>query len=213
MTKSKIKLRHDDNGRECTRCLVYQSWESFPFSSSRKNNRSPECKKCRVIDSRERRKRHREANPPAKPRVKYWDRTISKREFLWEHDPLKLKAINTRDLFRKNGGDLEIPSVTSIEDWFKSLPDNAWVCYYSGEPLSIRDFSVDHKIPVSRGGTHDFTNIALCTKNMNYAKGPLNDTEFKDILNTISNWDEDSRSKFLMRLANSMKWFRATKRK
>jgi len=39
------------------------------------------------------------------------------------------------------------------------------VCYYCGEPMRRMRFTLDHVIPLSRGGYHDITNI-VCACNM-----------------------------------------------
>jgi 5-methylcytosine-specific restriction endonuclease McrA len=47
------------------------------------------------------------------------------------------------------------------------------LCYLTGRPLLQTDCSVDHVIPLSKGGTHDFDNLKLCVKNANYLKADL----------------------------------------
>jgi hypothetical protein len=37
----------DDKGRECTRCLVYKSWDCFWKDWDGKNGKSSKCKECR----------------------------------------------------------------------------------------------------------------------------------------------------------------------
>jgi len=53
---------------------------------------------------------------------------------------------------------------------------NVWVrdkgtCQYSGRKLSLKDATVDHVIPSSKGGGNDWCNLALCDPVINRKKG------------------------------------------
>lgn len=50
-------------------------------------------------------------------------------------------------------------------------------CYYCGEPTEIADWTLDHKMPVSRGGKHR-GNVVGCCQNCNKAKGNMTVAEF-----------------------------------
>ncbi|WP_425321342.1 HNH endonuclease [Deinococcus humi] len=57
-------------------------------------------------------------------------------------------------------------------------------CRYCGLPNDGlgRGFQLDHVIPLSKGGAHDFGNIALCCEPCNRAKWNSTETEFLDWL-------------------------------
>jgi hypothetical protein len=46
-------------------------------------------------------------------------------------------------------------------------------CFYSGEPLDARTFSVDHWMPIAQGGTLDLSNLRMCSSEQNRIKGKL----------------------------------------
>jgi len=45
------------------------------------------------------------------------------------------------------------------------------VCQYTGDIFPIRDGSVDHVVPTSRGGGNDWQNVVWTSKRLNHAKG------------------------------------------
>ena len=52
-------------------------------------------------------------------------------------------------------------------------------CFYTGAILDLVTAHVDHRIPISRGGTNDFSNLALCTADANLLKHNKTDDEFR----------------------------------
>jgi len=60
-------------------------------------------------------------------------------------------------------------------------------CYYCGDSFFINGtleyyFEVEHKTPISRGGTNDITNIALACKGCNARKGVQTAEEFLEMI-------------------------------
>ncbi len=51
-------------------------------------------------------------------------------------------------------------------------------CALSGVELSPNDSSVDHKLPLSRGGTDLIDNLQWVTRQVNKAKGTMTNEEF-----------------------------------
>jgi hypothetical protein len=55
--------------------------------------------------------------------------------------------------------------------------------YLPLEKLSVKNFSLDHKIPVSRGGRiADLGNLLICSKSANLAKGEMTSEEFGNLV-------------------------------
>jgi 5-methylcytosine-specific restriction endonuclease McrA len=133
------------------------------------------------------------------------NRAKQRTEFLKKTDPLKLKARNLRSGFRTRSKEgINIPTTKEIEEWLKSISN--FVCHYTGVPLDKNDFSVDHKIPLDRGGDNSFKNLCICTKQMNTTKGTMTEKEFKQLLSFLSKW-EDKGEKLLRRLRMAGKAF------
>lgn len=54
-----------------------------------------------------------------------------------------------------------------------------WVCPYLGyTPTGIDDLSLDHIIPISRGGTNDLSNLQFISREANHRKGDKTHEEF-----------------------------------
>ena len=58
-------------------------------------------------------------------------------------------------------------------------------CAICGKPLSIDDFTVDHIIPLSLGGTYDEDNLQATHEKCNFMKGNLDPAEFKNLTQDI----------------------------
>lgn len=88
------------------------------------------------------------------------------------------------------------PTTNEILAWLQA---RELVCEYSGVKLTIDNMSIDHKIPITRGGDNSLSNLAIASLHMNLAKGTMTDVEFKQILAVISTW-EDHGEAILRRL-------------
>ena len=64
------------------------------------------------------------------------------------------------------------------------------VCPYCKKVIPLFDISVDHILPKSRGGTNDKENLQYVDMSCNYMKGNLLDSEFKDLMNFLSDKPE-----------------------
>ena len=76
----------------------------------------------------------------------------------------------------------------------KLYNDQNGKCKYCGVKLNAADTQIDHVIPLSRGGKHDLSNIALVCKDCNYLKGPRTDLEFNEFVKQYA-------QRFLMKIA------------
>lgn len=53
-------------------------------------------------------------------------------------------------------------------------------CYYCQERITFKTGTVDHLLPVSRGGRHSKTNMVACCAPCNRSKGAMTEREFRD---------------------------------
>jgi CRISPR/Cas system Type II protein with McrA/HNH and RuvC-like nuclease domain len=58
------------------------------------------------------------------------------------------------------------------------------LCFYTNVILDIATAHVDHKVPIARGGTNDFSNLVLCTPEANQLKHSKTAEEFMEWLQT-----------------------------
>jgi 5-methylcytosine-specific restriction endonuclease McrA len=184
-----FKTVFDDRGRVCTKCLNYKTWDNFFVAKKTATGFQSECKQCKV----EKRKINRNTE-----KEKYCAK--KRRQEVKTLYPILAKARNLRGSLLARSTDPGVkqtaPSVAELEQW---LTRGEYICYYSGEVLSLDDLTIDHKIPIKRGGTHELSNLCIASNKMNSAKGALTSDEFIELLLLIKNW-EDGGDLLLRRL-------------
>ena len=67
------------------------------------------------------------------------------------------------------------------KQWFSELRQNTKYCYYCGCFLHKKNFSTDHRIPKSKGGSNRKENIIICCKFCNELKSDMSEEEFRDL--------------------------------
>lgn len=66
----------------------------------------------------------------------------------------------------------------TIGDLLELLDRQDRKCALTGRPLTPESCSLDHRIPISRGGDHDITNCQLVVPEANAAKGTMSQEDF-----------------------------------
>jgi len=80
---------------------------------------------------------------------------------------------------KKNGGNLTIDTIQMIyEDNIKQY--GTLTCYLCLNPISFGKDSLEHKIPLSRGGTNEYNNLAIACRICNSSKRMKTLEEFKN---------------------------------
>lgn len=59
------------------------------------------------------------------------------------------------------------------------------ICYYCGRRVGAKNLTMDHKIPLSRGGTSDRVNIVPCCKDCNNKKKYLLPWEWDEYIKNL----------------------------
>lgn len=62
------------------------------------------------------------------------------------------------------------------------------LCALTGERLTIGNCHLDHKLPITRGGTHELSNLRWVTERVNRGKHNLTDSEFILLCNSVAEW-------------------------
>jgi len=63
-------------------------------------------------------------------------------------------------------------------------------CYYCGRQFNITDLTMDHVIPLARGGTSERINLVPACRECNAQKKYLLPVEWEEYLNSIKNNDQ-----------------------
>lgn len=67
----------------------------------------------------------------------------------------------------------------TIQGLIKKLENSEYCCHYSGLKITPGfSASIDHRIPQSKGGTHDLSNLVWCHMQINRLKLDLSEKEF-----------------------------------
>ena len=101
---------------------------------------------------------------------------------------------------KKGGHNIgQIPSIDDVYAHLKTLP---WQCCYCGTALGKLKQdkpNLDHRRPICRGGDASLANLGLACWPCNGSKGPLLESEFRDLLDTVRSWPDKGKS-LLIRL-------------
>lgn len=85
------------------------------------------------------------------------------------------------------------PTRPELIEWLRGL---TMACYYCDEGLTPKNFSVDHRQPVSRGGTSAFNNLAPVCKRCNDVKGSMTEQEYLDLRRMVATWEDGGKAIF-----------------
>lgn len=91
-------------------------------------------------------------------------------------------------LFRdglRQGANQQMAESVRPKQILELLHKQGFRCAYTGDPLTPETTGADHIIPVSKGGTHDISNIALVLRVVNSAKGVLSLDDFREMCSKV----------------------------
>lgn len=90
-------------------------------------------------------------------------------------DPEKRRHASLAQRAKRTGE----PFYLSIENWQSLLAERSYRCFYCHVGLTIRNRSLDHKIPLVRGGTNDRENLVPACRSCNQRKNRKTESEFE----------------------------------
>jgi len=93
------------------------------------------------------------------------------------------------------GGDAESSYISREKQKARDLRQSAWwkkktapgICHYCGRRFAPADLTMDHKIPLARGGTSEKINLVPACKECNNKKKHLLPLEWEEYMDTIKN--------------------------
>ena len=164
----------------CPTCHKPWSSDKFRTCDTCREYRRKWCKRSRVI-IRAARSRYRKKHPEDKLKIAKRGRRYRQAN----PEKLKIHKHNRRARVKGNGGTYTIKERNALFD------KQNGICPYCGKPLYAKlndPVSIDHKIPIVRGGTNDISNIALAHTSCNKKKHTRTHEEYLEFLanNTTS---------------------------
>jgi 5-methylcytosine-specific restriction endonuclease McrA len=96
-----------------------------------------------------------------------------------KNNPDRMKLINkAHSNTRRSFGYVGVKILQRVyEDNIKKY--GTLTCYICSEPIIFGNDTLEHKIPLSRGGTHKFSNLAIACLKCNLKKGTKTYSEYK----------------------------------
>ena len=89
-----------------------------------------------------------------------------------------------------------IPTINEVEAHLRCQP---LFCFYCGTKLGTSKrgkIHMDHKLSISRGGDAALHNLALACHRCNKIKGECSESEFRDLVQLVSYWEDKGKSLF-----------------
>lgn len=81
-------------------------------------------------------------------------------------------------------------------------------CPYSGVMLNSKNFNVDHRIPLDRGGEFTLENSEIISESSNKQKGSLTNVEFEMLVGLLKSFPVEAKRDVLKRLGTGGRMFR-----
>jgi len=121
------------------------------------------------------------------------------------HETIKRKssAFRTNCLSRAKKLGIPVSSVPmprEFAEWLTLQPitikrKRAYLtCYLTGALVPLAKIELDHRVPVSRGGSFQVFNLGVTDARMNQAKSNRTQDEFMELLELIKTWDDSGKS-------------------
>lgn len=180
--------------KRCGRCHLSKCVDLFKRDKSRKDGRYPACKACLGTQRGQRTKEekekaaiyHREYAQANSIRIKQnhkrWRDTNKDRVLEYWRDYHQRNPEYARSSTRNRRARLRNAEGShNANEILQMYKDQEALCAYCAVFLD-NEFDVDHMVPLSRGGTNDWRNLALTCVNCNRRKRDLTAEEFWMIL-------------------------------
>ncbi len=106
---------------------------------------------------------------------------------------------------------LELPSIDDVEEFLHN--EDLTRDYITGQRIPASTMELDHKNPISRGGSLELENIGPLTKRNNKMKGELTDNEYSSLVQLMNSWTEIGKKVLEKRLNQSTLIFKPKAKK
>jgi 5-methylcytosine-specific restriction endonuclease McrA len=104
-------------------------------------------------------------------------------------------------MLKRAGGPVDFP-LGALRSRVAEVLTAKPLCPYCHQVMTVKTWSLDHKIPVSRGGAFDESNTQIICMVCNHAKAERTHEEFLDLLKVLREWEERHRN---FKLANDVR--------
>lgn len=117
------------------------------------------------------------------------------------------RSLSSRHNGRTQYGPIPIKRA-QFEEWLWEKSENGltWKCEYTGNVLQLMAktmagrLTIDHKVPLAKGGTTTLDNLAVCSEEANKVKGALSIGYYGRLMGAMSTWPPEEREEVVRRL-------------
>lgn len=100
----------------------------------------------------------------------------------------EIKSFRAKRYREENQKVRELDKARKLRYYYRKY--SADTCYYCGKHIEGRDKTVDHKIPISRGGTNARENLVMCCQSCNSHKNNRTESEYYE-------WRKNHNERFI----------------
>lgn len=153
--------------KKCFRCENFKPFVEFYGSKLNKDGLRGYCKTCVKVMSGQWYQNHKERCKINQMKwcLKNRDKRSTQNKEWRKKNPEKQKGINKREYAKRKTNKL---GFFDMKQWRNILDFYGHVCMACGES---KDLTIDHVIPLSKGGIHDHSNIQILCNICNKIKG------------------------------------------
>ncbi len=163
--------------KECTTCGVRKPLDDFNRNCTRKDGRLEQCRLCKAAADRKR--YHAPDGLERAKRIKK-DTEYSKRKSV--RFSRKAGSANKQAVLYNLPGRLLSSEVMGL------FLSHSYSCYYCGkQSTDPKEMTLDHVVPMSRGGDNHISNCVPACWDCNLSKGNKSEKQFVTILNNRGN--------------------------
>jgi len=164
--------------KKCSHCGKILPETEFYKDQAKKDGLTCRCKTCKRLtqnaDYRRRyEKKYRETHKQQRSEIV--KRSMKRNE---EHHKeqrrIYLKTQKGMEMYKRqtqNRYALRKASYVTRVDTVKLFYDSPKKCFYCGKELTLKTMTIDHFVPLSKGGKHEIENLRICCRTCNTSKG------------------------------------------
>ena len=192
ITKEKQKRKDEllaKGLKECGTCGRVLPVEQFNINKSAKDGLTCKCKQCykqyyqeNTEEIKQRNKQYQQEHKEAyrqyhkqyyrenKEELKQYQQQYDKQHYQTPQG----QVVKFNHTTKRRQNEEEQGTGINKEQWLEMMNFFDWKCAYSGVSLSKNNRSIDHIIPLSKGGEHEIWNMAPMLANYNFSKQAKN---------------------------------------
>ena len=160
--------------------------------------KDPACQK-KAKAERDKKYRESEIGKATRYKNRYTEKAIATRKRYEQTETFKQRKHERAKIYRQNPHEKEMDKIRKLRYYYRKYSALRYftvegadaitqeqfrsfyysdTCYYCGKKIEGRNKTIDHKIPISKGGTNAIENLCVCCQSCNSKKNNKTEAEF-----------------------------------